>query len=139
MKNIFKMLLILVITMQFAYAKFNHLNANQTEALIKQGVPVIDIRTPGEWKETGIIKGAKLLMFFNKYGKYDLNKWMKSFKKIVKNKNQPFILYCAHANRSNTIGKFLDKKLGYKNVNELSGGIIYGWIDKGRKTVKVKN
>jgi rhodanese-related sulfurtransferase len=138
MKNIFKILLIFAITMQFAYAKFSQLDAKQTEALIKQGVPIIDIRTPSEWRKTGVIKGAKLLMFFDRQGKYDLNKWMRGFKQIVKNKNQPFILYCAHANRSNAVGKFLDEKLGYKNVNELSGGIIYGWIDKGRKTAKVK-
>ncbi|SMN16149.1 hypothetical protein CRYPA_29 [uncultured Candidatus Thioglobus sp.] len=51
--------------------------------------------------------------------------------KIVKNKNDEFILVCAHANRTKTIGRFLEIKTEYKNIYELDGGINYGWIDKG--------
>jgi rhodanese-related sulfurtransferase len=45
-------------------------------------------------------------------------------------------LVCAHANRSKTVGKFLNAKTGYKNIFELAGGINYGWIDKGLSTTK---
>ena len=132
---------ILIFSLLFStilFAKFNHLDDKQVLQMVKKGVPIIDIRTPGEWKQYGIIKGAKLLTFFDENGRYDVRSWLQKFSKIVKDKNQPFILYCAHANRSKVVGNFLDKQLGYKNVNELKGGIIYGWIDKGRKTVMVK-
>ncbi len=130
---------ILIVSLLFStmlFAKFNHLDDKQVLQMVKKGVPIIDIRTPGEWKQYGIIKGAKLLTFFDENGRYDVRSWLQKFSKIVKDKNQPFILYCAHANRSKVVGNFLDKQLGYKNVNELKGGIIYGWIQKGRDTVK---
>ncbi len=136
MKIAYKIVFTILLLTASAFAKFNHLDSAQVEKMIQQGVPIIDIRTPGEWKQTGVIKGAKLIMFFDRNGKYDAKKWLEEFSKVVKNKNQPFIIYCAHANRSKAVGKFLDKQLGYKNVNELEGGIIYGWIDKGKKTVK---
>ena len=136
MKIFTKYAVLLIISATLSFAKFNHLDSTQVEKLIKQGAPIIDIRTPMEWKQTGVIKGAKLIMFFDRNGKYNARKWLEKFKKVVKDKNQPFIIYCAHANRSKAVGKFLDKQLGYKNVNELEGGIIYGWIDKGKKTVK---
>jgi rhodanese-related sulfurtransferase len=55
---------------------------------------------------------------------------------LIKSKDTPFILVCAHANRSKTVGKFLNAKTGYKNIFELAGGINYGWIDKGLSTTK---
>jgi rhodanese-related sulfurtransferase len=30
----------------------------------------------------------------------------------------------------------LSNQAGYKNVYDLKGGINYGWIDKGLKTIK---
>ena len=135
MKNIF---FIISVATTLLFAKFNHLDDKQVLQMVKKGVPIIDIRRPDEWKQYGIIKGAKLITFFDKNGRYNVKSWLKKFTKIVKDKNQPFIIYCAHANRSKVVGNFLDKQLGYKNVNELKGGIIYGWIDKGRKTVMVK-
>jgi rhodanese-related sulfurtransferase len=61
---------------------------------------------------------------------------MTQFVKIVPTKDTKFILVCAHANRTKVVANFLSKELGYTNVNELDGGINYGWIDKGLKTVK---
>lgn len=61
---------------------------------------------------------------------------MDKFTKIIKNKNQPFILVCAHANRTKILGELLSKEYGYKNVYELDGGIKHGWIYKKNKVVK---
>ncbi len=130
---------IIILTILFAtmsFAKFNTLNAIQVQEAIKKGIPVIDIRRADEWKQFGIIKGSHKLTFFNNRGQYDINTWMKAFTKIVPNKKQPFILVCAHANRTQAVGNFLSKKLKYENVNELKGGIMYGWLDIGLKTVK---
>jgi len=52
---------------------------------------------------------------------------------LVKDKSVPFIIYCAHANRTKTLGNWLND-LGFKKVYELDGGIEYGWIDKGHNT-----
>ena len=61
---------------------------------------------------------------------------MEQFSKIVKSKEQKFILVCAHSNRTKIVGKFLSDKLKYKNVSELDGGIKDGWIKKGLTTAK---
>ena len=38
----------------------------QLEQKIKEGVVVIDIRTPPEWIETGVVPTSKKMMFFDK-------------------------------------------------------------------------
>ncbi len=122
----------------FAMAKFSGIDANKLIEMQKQGVPVIDIRTPGEWKERGIIKGSHLIMFFDANGKDHAREFLQKLNQIVKDKNEPFIIYCAHSNRTKAVGKWLSDRLGYKNVYELTGGIEYGWRDVGKKVEKLK-
>ena len=117
---------------------FTDIDISQFKTLQAKGIPVIDIRTPKEWKQTGIIKGAHQLMFFDAQGKEHAQEWMTGLSKIVKDKKSPFIIYCAHANRTKAVGNWLVDKLGYTHVYELEGGIAYGWIDKGESTVKAK-
>jgi len=119
-------------------AGFSDIDAKQLTALQAKGVPVIDIRTPQEWKETGIIKGAHQMMFFDIKGNAHADTWLKDLSKIVKDKQTPFVIYCAHANRTKAVGNWLVDKLGYTHVYELKGGIEYGWRDLGEKTVKAQ-
>jgi len=135
MLKILKKFLVILMGLIMIEAKFISIDAETLVKMQEKGVVVIDIRTPQEWMDTGIIKGAIPIMFFDPMGRYNVDAWLNEFRKVVKDKNQPFIIYCAHANRSKIVGTFLSDKLGYKNVYELKGGIIYGWIDKGRKTV----
>ena len=100
-----KFLFFIFFGVTFAFAKFTSIDANELLKLQKQNIVVIDIRTPAEWKERGIIKGAKTIEFFKSNGTVDFVKFMKEFTKYVKDSNQPFILYCAHANRSKTVGQ----------------------------------
>ena len=136
MKILNKVVLLSTLIASTLIADFKTLTTNEVKEHIKNGVAVIDIRRPDEYKQYGIIKGSYKLTFFNDKGAYNIDKWLENFTKIVTSKEQPFILVCAHANRSKVVARFLDKQLNYKNVNELDGGINYGWIDKGNKTVK---
>lgn len=130
-----KILLLLVFT-NILFADFKTISTEEVQQEIKNGTVLIDIRRDNEWKEYGIIKGSHKITFFDDKGQYDVNKWMEQFIKIVKNKEQKFILVCAHANRTKTVGAFLSSQLNYKNVFELDGGIKHGWINKGLKIVK---
>jgi rhodanese-related sulfurtransferase len=134
-KNI---LLGLAVATVATFADFKDVDENQLIEMQKKGVPVIDIRTPREWQSRGIIPNAHPIMFFDSNGKPHTKEWFAKASKFIKNKNTPFIIYCAHANRTKALGKWLTQKMGFKNVYELKGGIEYGWIDKGKKTVKVK-
>jgi rhodanese-related sulfurtransferase len=94
---------------------------------------IIDIRTKGEWKETGIIKGSYPLTFFNEKGNYDIDGFLKSLNKIV-NKDEKFALICRTGSRTGMVSNFLGKKLDYHVIN-LKGGLMK-LIRAGYKTVR---
>jgi len=117
------------------FADFKTVDANEFSKLMAKGYPTIDIRTPGEWKQTGIIKGAHKMMFFTPKGDADLAEWFFNLGRLVKDKKEPILIYCAHANRTKSLGQGL-QQMGFKNVYELKGGIEHGWMKAGKKTVK---
>lgn len=118
------------------YGAFKSLSTDDFLEKAEEGYKIIDIRRQDEWDHFGVIEGSEKITFFDEVGQYDVELFLEHFTKVVTSKDQPFILVCAHANRTKTIGEFLGNQLGYKNVYELDGGINYGWIDKGYATVK---
>jgi len=130
-----KILLILALFSVSLFADFKTVDANAFAKLQAKGYPVIDIRTPGEWKQTGIIKGAHKMMFFTPKGDADLAEWFFNLGRLVKDKKEPILIYCAHANRTKSLSQGL-VQMGFKNVYELKGGIENGWIKLGKKVVK---
>jgi len=131
-----KNILLVLLFGNVLFADFTTIDTNAVQNEIKNGTVIIDIRREDEWKKYGTIQGSHKLTFFDNKGQYDINQWMEQFIKIVKTKEQKFVLVCAHANRTKVIGKFLDTQLSYKNVYELKGGINDGWRNKGLKTTK---
>jgi rhodanese-related sulfurtransferase len=130
----FKKILILVFTLQaILFASFTGIDAEELKKLQAQNAPVIDIRTPGEWKETGVIPGAHKIMFFDERGNYDVQKFLDALSKVAPDKSKPIILVCRTASRTKIVGDFLSKQVGYKNVKELSGGVMFGWKGKMEK------
>ncbi len=129
-----KKIILAILTLQaLLLADFSDVDAKQLKELQKQNVPVIDIRTPGEWKETGVIPGAHKIMFFDERGNYDVQKFLDALHKVAPDKNKPVIIYCRTASRTKVVGDFLSKQAGYKDVKELKGGIMFGWHDKLEK------
>ena len=104
------------------------------EKLVAQGVPVIDIRRPEEWQQTGIVKGSHLITFFDKRGNYNAQAWLEKLGPIA-GKNDPFVLICRTGNRTGTVSRFLDQKLGYAKVYNVRKGVT-DWIAKGKPVVK---
>ena len=121
----------------FSYADFRSVDSNKVEESISKGIVIIDIRRMDEWVDTGVIPTSNKLTFFNASGDYDINSWMSQFKKIVKDKNQPFILVCRSSHRTGKVGNLLDKEMGYKNVYHLKGG-IGAWMSENKKTIPHK-
>ena len=106
-----------------------------TPDFLKKDIKIIDIRTPGEWKETGIVKGAYTIMFFDEKGKIDLPKFLSKLDKVVK-KGEQFALICRTGSRTAEISKFLSSELGY-NVINLGGGMMK-LMHEGYKPVSYK-
>ena len=130
-----KILLILGVLSVSLWADLKTVGADEFLKLQTQGAPVIDIRTPGEWKQTGIIKGAHKMMFFTPQGQPDIAGWFFELGQLVKDKKSAILIYCAHANRTQSLGQGLTQ-MGFENVYELKGGIENGWLKSGKKTVK---
>jgi rhodanese-related sulfurtransferase len=104
------------------------------EKLIASGVTVIDVRTPGEWKQTGIVEGSIPIMFFDEKRQADPQAWMQQASNHIK-PDSPVAIICRSGNRSKTVGNFLIKQHSYQNVYNVTGG-IKDWIAKGNKTVE---
>jgi rhodanese-related sulfurtransferase len=117
------------------FGPFKSLSTKEFQQKREEGFAVIDIRRADEWKQDGIIEGSHKITFFDEVGQFDIDKFLEAFTKVVTHKEQPFILVCAHANRTKTAAEMMGLELGYKNVYELDGGINWGWIDKGLQTV----
>ena len=114
-------------------AEVTRLDSAALERLLERGVPVIDIRTPEEWRETGVIEGSHLLTFFDAGGRYDARAWLSELAAIASRK-EPLALICDSGGRSGLISLFLDTQLGYRHVHDVPGGIAQ-WIRENRPTV----
>jgi len=125
-----KIILFTLLSMTFAMGQIENIWATPT--YVKQEIKIIDIRTPREWKETGIIKGSYLMMFFDEKGHFNLEAFLLDLNKIIK-KDEKFALICRVGSRTNSVANFLSSKLNYNVVN-LKGGIMK-IIKEGYKTV----
>ena len=132
MKKIILVTLLLSISL---FADFQTIDNAEFKKLQKDGILVIDIRTKSEWETTGIIEGSRKMTFFSEQGQPLWSDWFFELGQILKDKSEPFILYCAHASRTKELGRFLTEE-GFENVYELKNGIEGGWIKAGEKVVK---
>ncbi len=114
-------------------ADLTHVWASKSFA--DKNIKIIDIRTPAEWKETGIVKGSYTIMFFDEKGNFSVKDFLKDLDKVVK-KDEPFALICRVGSRTSLVSEFLSQKMGYKVIN-LKGGIMK-MIGEGYKTVPYK-
>lgn len=115
------------------HAEVTQVDNETLKELREQGVALIDVRREDEWRHTGMIEGSHALTFFDKAGRYNVQKWLSELEKIAPN-DAPFVLICAVGGRTKSISNLLDKKLGYTQVHNLTRG-IREWITKGEKTV----
>jgi rhodanese-related sulfurtransferase len=112
-------LLLLVGSSLFASVK----DEEASQALLDSKIPIVDIRTPGEWKETGLLKGSIPIMLFDEKGQYDLNDFLQKLNGAVDTK-KPFALICRTGSRTKILAQFLSQKLNYEVIN-LKSGILY--------------
>ncbi len=116
-----------------AQADVLNIDSAELARLAASGVAVIDIRTEGEWKESGVIAGSKLLTFFDEKGRADPPAWLEKVKTVAK-ADQPVILICRSGNRTRAATQFLAQQAGYKTVYNASGGMI-AWTKAGHSVV----
>ena len=114
-------------------AEVAHVDGAALHELLAAGVPVVDVRTPAEWDETGVIEGSRLLTFFDAEGRYDVRAWMAKFAAIAA-PDRPVALICHSGGRSKAVSRLLDRHFKYRLVYNVQGGIAE-WKKEGRPTV----
>jgi len=115
-------------------AQMKEATTKELKELIQQNIAVVDVRTPGEWRRTGVIPQSHLLTFFDQRGNYDLDQWLSKFDDLAQ-PSDPVVILCDVGNRSKLIAQFLHSKLKYHNVYNATFG-IRDWIRKGGETVR---
>lgn len=133
-KRIVALIILIICTSVLHAGEVLNIDNKTLKELIQNNVPVIDVRTTTEWKETGVVKGSHLLMFYDEEGKYDLDKWLSDVAEIA-DKNQPMILICHSGSRSKQLAKYLTKVEGYEKVYNVRRG-IQSWINKNNHVIQ---
>ena len=100
--------LLLTLSTSFARAEIVNIGSDELKALITRGTPVVDLRTAGEWRQTGVLKGSQLITLFDEQGRADPVAWSRQVDKVAAT-DKPVILICRSGNRSDTAAQYLEK------------------------------
>ena len=87
-----------------------------------KGATVVDVRTPAEWKHTGIIKGSIRITYMDNEGRVDKQAFLKAIQENVTSKHDLIVLVCRTGVRSKKAAMWLAKE-GYDNIYNKTHGI----------------
>jgi rhodanese-related sulfurtransferase len=112
-----------------AQATYSNVDSAALQALMDRGVAVIDIRTPGEWKETGTVKGAHRITAFDDSGR-PVPDFTARLAAVAKPGDE-VALICRSGNRTKVTADALTRQLGYARVYNVERG-MRSWLAENR-------
>ena len=128
-------LLLIALTMSAcAEPPYSNLDNEQLKKMLADDVPIIDVRRPDEWRQTGVVEGSKLLTFVDGSGRVKAD-FLERFTATVK-KDDPVILICRTGNRTSTLARHLVENMGFTRVYNVRDGITE-WIRDGEPTIRL--
>lgn len=130
----FSLLLVVLSSLLACSQAYTNLDNKELKTLLAEGVPIIDVRRPDEWRKTGVIEGSKLLTFVDGQGKVAPD-FLNRFTQTIA-KDQPVILICRTGNRTSQLSKYLAEKMGYTKIYNVKNGITR-WIRDGQPVSRV--
>lgn len=116
-----------------AQAEVVHIDNGEFQNLMKQGVKVVDIRTPGEWKQTGVVAGSQMVQFVDERGRVDPEVFAQQLDAVVP-ASQPVILICRSGNRTGKAAQLLATRQPARKIYNVREGLI-GWNRAGLPVV----
>lgn len=102
------------------------------KVLVDDGVKIVDVRRPDEWRTTGVIPGSALLTAFDANGRFNPD-FPAAFEALV-NRDEGVVLICQSGGRSTALARALSEQAGYTRIYNVAGGIA-GWMEDGNPTV----
>ena len=117
----------------FAHANPDMAAPDAAAATAAGKITLIDIRTPPEWKETGVAKGAKLVNMLHPQGAPGFTNAL--LEQVKGDKNAPIALICRTGNRTTQVQRYLQSQ-GFTQVYNVKEGMAGsgagpGWIKRG--------
>lgn len=109
--------------------RYQNVDAAQVAQLRSDGAKVVDIRTPGEWQQTGVIDGASLIQAFGANGRI-IENFPPNFEAAVTREDAVIIVGSGDDQRAALVALILVERAGYETVYNLAGG-VEGWSADG--------
>ena len=124
---------VLLAATEFAHATPDMAAPDAADAVAAGKITLIDIRTPPEWKETGVAKGARLLNMLHPQGAPGFTSAL--LEQVKGNKDAPIALICRTGNRTTQVQRYL-QSVGFTQVYNVKEGMAGsgagpGWIKRG--------
>lgn len=124
MNKILKLTLCTTICASAAFAKISTIEA--TPENVAKFTQIVDVRTPSEWQESGVINGAKLVTLVN-----DAAQFRQDLQNAGVDLSKPVAFICRSGRRSAHAASLVDSDAA--DITNLNGGMS-GLIKNGYKT-----
>ena len=117
-------------------AEVVNIGNDEFKEVLKQGLPLVDLRTPGEWQQTGVVAGSQLIMLFDEKGRADPEAWARQVEQVA-DPAKPLVLICRTGNRTGKAAQYLAQKYPGRKIYNVRDGIT-AWARAGQPVVSVQ-
>ncbi len=114
---------------------YQNVDVGDIETLKNEGVVLVDVRTEGEWQETGVIPSSQRVTSHDYTGKFDVDKFVKTLNEKGIDSLTKVLIICRSGNRSIDASRALEQR-GFEHVYNLKNG-IKSYIRTGKPLEKV--
>lgn len=118
-----------------SFAEVAQIGNAELRRLVAQGVAVVDVRTAGEWRQTGVVAGSQLITLFDESGQADPAAWLRALDGKVP-ADRPVVLICRTGNRSGKAAQLLEQRDPRRKVFNVREGIT-GWMAAGEPVISL--
>ncbi len=116
--------------------RYHVVDGDALAELMARGVPVVDLRTPQEWRQTGVIAGAVRITAFDDRGQF-VETFPSAFAPVA-GPDDEVALICWTGARSRAVATALTTQIGYATVYNAEGGMM-AWLGEGRPVAACGN
>ena len=133
MKVLFSLLMLVLPLV--ARAEIVDIGNDELRKLVAQGVKLVDLRTVGEWRQTGVVAGSHMITLFDERGQVNPD-WKRDVAALAP-ADQPIVLICRSGNRSGIAAKMLAEASPTRRIYNVREG-MNGWARAGQPIVSLQ-
>lgn len=118
-------------------AEIVNVGNDEFRQLMSRGLAVVDVRTAGEWRQTGVVSGSQLITLFDEQGQADPAAWLAALDKVVA-PGKPVVFICRSGNRSGKAAQLLQQRYPQRLIYNVREGIT-SWARAGQPVVSLQD